>query len=131
MVTGFADELVRSENSGALLGWGSELYKRAQNAGAIFQILPTCYFDAMWPREITGCDHGNGKLGKWQFDDFWKPDLPGVATFGDFYPGAFAFHWHNRWMNPIAPNSPFALARDYYEEQVRLLYPDAAKTKSS
>jgi hypothetical protein len=67
MVTGFAAELVRSEKSGAMLGWGSELYKRAQQAGTKFQLLPACFFDAMWPREMTGCDHGEGMPFCWWY----------------------------------------------------------------
>jgi hypothetical protein len=65
-----------------------------------------------------------GELGKWMFDDFWKPNLPGIKKFSDFYPGAFAFHWHNRWGVNILPTSPFGLAQQYYQAEWLKLYPE-------
>jgi hypothetical protein len=146
MITKFAEALVQLQSSYSDLGWGSELYRWARNHGASFQIFPSCFFDPLWPREITYCDKGEGifeffirtvmyllscgacmniadrwllagTLGKWMFDDFWKKDLPGVKKLYDFFPGTFAIHWHNRYNNPIYPTAPIGLAKAHFDKE--------------
>jgi hypothetical protein len=43
-----------------------------------------------------------------QFDDEFRPK-PTVRSYRDFFPGAFAYHWHNRWDVPEHEDSYFGL----------------------
>ncbi|NUB28788.1 glycosyltransferase [Azospirillum brasilense] len=82
-------------------GWGF------QQAGLVYDtpmdilVLPCPWFDAGWI--------DNPVL---HFNDFMKAS-PVNHTLDSFFPGAFCFHWHNKWRDTIEPSSPMdRLARD-------------------
>jgi hypothetical protein len=74
-------------------------------------VLPCPFFDPLWPHA-----DGKGRLERAPFDGFdgffrkfgwrFRPG-PDANTFRDFFPGAFAFHWHNLWDAPEHERSYF------------------------
>ncbi|MDQ2104061.1 glycosyltransferase [Azospirillum isscasi] len=82
-------------------GWGF------QQAGLVYDtpmdilVLPCPWFDAGWI--------DNPVL---HFNGFMKAS-PVEYDLDTFFPGAFCFHWHNKWFDAIEPASPMdRLARD-------------------
>ena len=71
--------------------WGRENLRRAVEAGTSVTIFPSPFFNTEWQ-----ADPG--------FEPFRR--TPGSAN---FYDGAFAWHWHNRWDEPIQDGSKFQL----------------------
>jgi hypothetical protein len=64
-------------------------------------VLPCPFFDPLWPHR-DGKD--NYKTAPFQrFGDFFRKfgwrfkRNPTVRSYRDFFPGAFAYHWHNFW----------------------------------
>jgi len=41
-------------------------------------------------------------------DTSTRPRAP-IRSLADFFPGAFAYHWHNAWQEPEDANSYYAL----------------------
>jgi len=58
-------------------------------------VLPCSWFDASWIQNPMG----------FQFSNFFQGSS---STFnvGNFFPGAFAYHWHNQWAAAIPETSP-------------------------
>ncbi|UKJ77823.1 glycosyltransferase [Azospirillum brasilense] len=90
-------EFIRDRNR----GWGF------QQAGLVYDtpmdilVLPCPWFDAGWI--------DNPVL---HFNDFMTAS-PVAFDLDSFFPGAFCFHWHNKWFDAIEPESPMnRLARD-------------------
>jgi hypothetical protein len=64
-------------------------------------VLPCAFFDPLWPHL-----DGKSQLERPPFDDFagffrkfswrFRPG-PDAGSYRDFFPGAFAYHWHNNW----------------------------------
>jgi hypothetical protein len=71
--------------------WGRENLRRAVDRGVAVTIFPSPFFDTEWQAESN-------------FQPFKR--TPGGAN---FYDGAFAWHWHNRWDEPIEAGSKFEL----------------------
>ena len=64
-------------------------------------VLPCAFFDPLWPIR-DGRDRTSSSPFH-SFDDFfrrfgWRLPPPAVTvTLDSFFPGAFAYHWHNGW----------------------------------
>src|SRR5205823_8837093 len=69
--------------------WGRENLRRAVERGAAVTIYPAPFFDA-----------------EWQADPKFEP-FKRTANSANFYDGAFAWHWHNRWDHTIQEGSKF------------------------
>jgi FkbM family methyltransferase len=63
---------------------------------------------------FSGWDPGNEPYERFYWHslmhDFFSKPMPNVKV-GELYPGAFTFHWHNRWDREIAPKSAMDLWR--------------------
>jgi len=67
-------------------------------------VLPSSWFNAMWLPDFPEFEGFN--------KTFFKTTDKSV-TLDNFCKGAFSFHWHNMWFNPVEPNSYFdQLAND-------------------
>ena len=64
-------------------------------------VLPCPFFDPLWPHLDEQCRLEGAPLSGWAdfFRKFGWRFRPGrdVNSYRDFFPGAFAFHWHNQW----------------------------------
>jgi hypothetical protein len=71
--------------------WGRENVKRAISRGATITVFPSPFFNT-----------------EWQADPSFEPFKKSAAS-ANLYEGAFAWHWHNRWEQPIEPGCKFQL----------------------
>lgn len=68
-------------------------------------VYPCCFFDPLW----MGVQEGMSiKSYSDLFCDKNELTSPKVVSFRDFFPGSYAFHWHNMWNSEIDDNSYFA-----------------------
>ncbi len=69
-------------------------------------VYPYQLFDPAWLRP-------DGVVTDEYFDDFFMtvtpPDKDKIKSYKDFYPGALAYHWHNRWSLVEEENSYFCV----------------------
>lgn len=72
-------------------------------------VLPCSWFDACWI--LNPFNFGAGNL-------FEETDT--IYTFENFFPGAFCFHWHNRWSNPIHEKSPMNQLIQIIEQDINI-----------
>ena len=74
-------------------GWGFQEADLTYDLPLDMLVLPCSWFDGAWiknPYNLT-------------FDIFQNTDK--IYTFDNFFPGAFAFHWHNKWNVEIGETS--------------------------
>jgi hypothetical protein len=71
--------------------WGRENFKRAFHRGQSISVFPSPFFNTEWQ-----ADPGHQPFRR-------TPNSP------EMYDGAFAWHWHNRWDEPIEEGSKFQL----------------------
>jgi hypothetical protein len=69
--------------------WGRENVKRAIGLGHSIAVFPSPFFNT-----------------EWQADPSFEPFKRTPAS-GELYDGAFAWHWHNKWDDPIEPGCKF------------------------
>jgi hypothetical protein len=69
--------------------WGQKNLGRAIERGADVAVYPSPFFDTEWTANPS-------------FRPFQQ-----TPESADLYDGAFAWHWHNRWDEPIEPGSKF------------------------
>jgi hypothetical protein len=69
--------------------WGKENLVRAIARGVDLAVYPSPFFDTDWTANRS-------------FKPFHR-----TPESGDLHEGAFAWHWHNRWDDPIEPGSKF------------------------
>ena len=76
-------------------------------------VLPAAFFDPLWL-----CYDGRDKSAQTpfgSFSEFFRPfdsEFPrpqGFRDHRDFFPGAFAYHWHNQWQAPEVRNSYYGI----------------------
>ena len=61
-------------------------------------VYPCAFFDPIW--NITNTDNYSYPIQS--FDDFFTKKC-NLKTYKEFFPGAYAYHWHNRWnITPVA-----------------------------
>ena len=74
-------------------------------------VLPCGYFDPLWPHHDRQERLRSAPFNR--FGDFFRAFGPffrakrGVRSLRDFFPGAFAYHWHNFWEAPEVESSYF------------------------
>jgi hypothetical protein len=83
--------------------WGRENLKRAIDHGAAITVFPSPFFNPEWQ-----ADPG--------FEPFRK-----MPHSDRLYDGSFAWHWHNRWDDPIAIGSKFQLLEARIDAQLAAL----------
>ena len=69
--------------------WGRENVKRAIAGGQAITVFPSPFFNT-----------------EWQADPTFEPFKRSAAS-DELYDGAFAWHWHNKWDDPIEPGCKF------------------------
>ena len=69
--------------------WGKINLRRAMERGRPITVFPSPFFNT-----------------EWQADPNFKP-FRKTPNSGNLYEGAFAWHWHNRWDEPIEEGSKF------------------------
>jgi hypothetical protein len=63
-------------------------------------VFPSFLFDPAWIAHDTGTSI-NGYCNR--FDDFFRAS--GAVSLAEFFPGSYAYDWHNRWDQPIRPDT--------------------------
>ena len=101
----FAQELVRGvvEMPAGKYNWGRENVRRAIERGHRIAVFPSPFFNTEWQ-----ADPG--------FEPFKR--TPGSAN---LYEGAFAWHWHNKWDDPIEPGCKFERLEAIIDARLRTL----------
>jgi len=99
----FARELVQGliEIPPGKYNWGRENVRRAVERGRAIAVFPSPFFNTEWqavPR----------------FEPFKK-----TAYSTELYDGAFAWHWHNKWEEPIEPGCKFELLEARIDARLR------------
>jgi hypothetical protein len=80
--------------------WGRENLRRAFDRGFAITVFPSPFFDP-----------------EWQADPQFKP-FENTPNSANLYEGAFAWHWHNRWDEPIQEGSKFQRIEARIERQL-------------
>ena len=99
----FARELVQGliEIPPGKYNWGRENVRRAVERGRAITVFPSPFFNTEWQAVP-------------QFEPFKK-----MAYSTELYEGAFAWHWHNKWEEPIEPGCKFQLLEAQIEARLR------------
>jgi len=88
-----------------------------------FLVYPATFFDPAWRFVPTpqGYEEISKARGILKAHDFFEASgcyhdgMKGTCFLKDFYPGSFAFHWHNQWDKQPHPGSFFAMFEDLYQ----------------
>ena len=83
--------------------WGRENVKRAIAGGQSITVFPSPFFNT-----------------EWQADPTFEPFKRSAAS-GELYDGAFAWHWHNKWDDPIEPGCKFERLEAIVDARLRAL----------
>jgi hypothetical protein len=81
--------------------WGSELYSKTIRNEVL--ALPCIWFNSEWGYEDT------------VLEPFKKIDNI------KFFDGAFTWHWHNRWDEPIEIDSKFDILHKQHDKEFKLI----------
>jgi hypothetical protein len=118
----------------------ANLHRLGRKQNATIEMLPSAYFDPLWvirdenyksAKEAAGQRYGASDWGTW-----WDEPVVAAASsvpiladnnndnkalttrsVEDFFPGAFAFHWHNQWNRAIAKGSMVGKFLEYYDRK--------------
>ena len=98
----FAAELIQGliEIPPGKYNWGRENMRRAIDRGRSITVFPSPFFNT-----------------EWQADPAFEP-FKRTPQSTNLYEGAFAWHWHNRWEQPIEPGSKFQLLESRIDAQL-------------
>jgi hypothetical protein len=98
----FARELVQGliEIPPGKYNWGRENVRRAIDRGRAITVFPSPFFNTEW-QAVPG------------FQPFKK-----MPYSGEMYEGAFAWHWHNKWDEPIEDGSKFQLLEAHFDARL-------------
>jgi hypothetical protein len=101
----FARELVQGliEIPPGKYNWGRENVRRAIERGRTITVFPSPFFNTEWQAVP-------------EFEPFKK--MPYSA---ELFDGAFAWHWHNKWEQPIEPGSKFQLLEAQFDARLSRL----------
>ena len=122
------------EVASALLGRAAELgscHPRLllpfeENADLDLLTLPSAYFDPLWLHRDGRDRYADAPFDR--FEDFFRPfgwrfrRKPDIRSFRDFFPGAFAYHWHGLGDAREHENSYFGA----FERELERLMPASA-----
>jgi len=83
-------------------------------------VYPCSLFDPLWNGYIEGMPLHDFNDFFREFDnDFKKSDL--IKSYKNFFPGIFAYHWHNMWENETYEDSYFGLFNKEFNSIVKNL----------
>ena len=101
----FARALVRGviEIPAGKYNWGRENVRRAIERGHAIRVFPSPFFNT-----------------EWQADPDFEPFKRTPAS-TNLYEGAFAWHWHNKWDDPIEPGCKFERVEAVVDARLRAL----------
>jgi hypothetical protein len=102
-----------------------------RNTTLDFLILPSSSFSPLWLR-VDGKDRATNPVPFTRFAGFFrkfgwffKRDTT-IRSVGDFFPGAFAYHWHNLWDVPEHADSYAGLLDAEFNDRLRARHPGLA-----
>lgn len=104
-----------------------DLLRFEDNADLDLLVLPCAWFDPLWPIR-DGRDTASRAPFR-SFEGFFRPAVSHGAADPDlstFFPGAFAYHWHNGWHEPERPDSWFAAFERAFDRRLAEVYGVAA-----
>ncbi|HKB09650.1 MAG TPA: glycosyltransferase [Vicinamibacterales bacterium] len=81
--------------------WGRENVKRAIDLGHAITVFPSPFFNT-----------------EWQANPSFEPFRRSAAS-DELYDGAFAWHWHNKWDDPIEPGCKFERLEAVIDRKLR------------
>ncbi len=98
----FARELVQGliEIKPGKYNWGRENVKRAVHRGHPITVFPSPFFNT-----------------EWQADPHFEP-FRRTPHSANFYDGAFAWHWHNKWDAAIEEGCKFQLLEAHFDRRL-------------
>jgi hypothetical protein len=85
-------------------------------------VLPCTFFDPLWPHVDQRDVLADAPFET--FGAFFEPikprsgDDPGQSPGESFFPGAFAYHWHNQWKAPESPRSYYARFGRWFDARI-------------
>jgi hypothetical protein len=88
------------------LHWASELYVQTKHQCPELVIFPAAFFNPEWQSNHLKNNVG-GLLEPMKKHDYSN----------DLFDGGFAWHWHNRWEEPIEKESKFDILDQILEEK--------------
>lgn len=96
--------------------WPRQLLDFGSLAGVVqdLHVLPSIAFDPLWiarDRRQRVNDYCN------TFEDFFT--APAAVGLDEFFPGAYAYHWHNQWTTPILPGTLAGRLGDEIDARLR------------
>jgi hypothetical protein len=98
----------------------SDLYRNIGNSTTI-DMLPSAYFDPLWVVMDVygeGAPAAKSRYGLNNFHRFFTEKNEMDEDSAHFFPGAFAFHWHNQWKVNIEKGSSADLFLRHYEQMI-------------
>jgi hypothetical protein len=120
-----------SENSHALLARCNEIntcyprdvFQFDQNTDIDLMVLPCSFFDPLLPHHDRKDNYSAAPFR--QFGDFFRrfgwtfKQKPNINSYVDFFPGAFAYHWHNFWDAREYEDSYFGFFNREFDRLIR------------
>jgi hypothetical protein len=98
------NELARTPADPNSTCWGTDLYRKVREKNKDWQVFPCAWFNTEWG------------LGR-SIQPFRK-DFEGNKS-AELFDGAFTWHWHNKWAEPIEEGSKFQILEAMIEEKFR------------
>jgi len=88
-------------------GWGFCEANLTYDLSLDMLVLPCSWFDGAWIKNPYNFN-----------SDYLFSETDEIYTFDNFFKGAFCFHWHNRWSNPIHKKSPMNQLIDIIKQDI-------------
>lgn len=86
--------------------WGTDLYHKVRKKNSAWKVFPCAWFNTEWGMSRT-------------IQPFRKDYEGNVSS--ELFDGAFTWHWHNKWDEPIEEGSKFHILETMVEEKFRNL----------
>tara|TARA_Y100000592_G_scaffold99967_1_gene177997 strand:- start:4482 stop:5381 length:900 start_codon:yes stop_codon:yes gene_type:complete len=90
-LTPYSKEMIDSLEYLRRAGGFSSMRNTTYESELSWKILPCSWFDPTWV-----ANHKRIRMKGGFFNPRWRD-----FNFGNFFPGCFAFHWHNQWDQPL------------------------------
>ncbi|HEY7535740.1 MAG TPA: glycosyltransferase, partial [Thermodesulfobacteriota bacterium] len=94
-----------------------------ENRALDLLVLPCVFFDPLWPHydrrdRYDAAPFHSFKDFFQRFDTYFRRNLA-IRSYRDFFPGAFAYHWHNCWNAQEHKDSYFGLFNQEFDYILR------------
>lgn len=108
----------KTKKVGAASPWGIFLYSDS-NLKDLY-VLPCAFFDPIW----QGLEPDKYPFNKFPeffapFDDEFRNKL-NIRSYKEFFPGCYAYHWHNRWKSAEYEESFFGIFDKEFNELLKI-----------